>query len=173
CHAASGARALPAARHRACSHDPTAMHARRARRQPLLVLLVTAGLGDTAAVAGRTYDAWSYGTEVEPERCVELMSSLYEEIRQPGAAEASETRWWLGPLVGVTDQLELALPVEFVRDRTASGETQLARYGAELRYRMVTPDPVAAPPIVPLVRVALYRMLDARDTVNPEADLVV
>lgn len=125
------------------------------------------------AYAGRTYFAWSYGSEVQTERGVEIMSSLYEED--------GETRWWLGPMIGLTDRLELALPIEIAREDagdvargvTSSATTQLARYGAELRYRFASADPVDAPPLVPLVRVALYRMLDARDTVNPEADLVL
>jgi len=125
----------------------------------------------TPARAGRTLFAWSYGTEVQPERGVELMSSLYEED--------GEARWWLGPLIGLTDRLELALPIELSRQTStdiargtaSSATTALARYGAELRYRLVSPDP--SPSLVPLVRVALYRVLDARDTVNPEADLVV
>ena len=127
-------------------------------------------LGSSSAVAGRTDFGWLFGTELVPERTIELSSALYEE-NQLTPDRASETRWWLAPVIGVTDRLELALPVEFAKDRTASGATELDRYGAELRYRLEAPDPLE--PVVPLVRIAVNRLVAARDAVNPQADLVV
>lgn len=127
------------------------------------------------AVAGRSYYGWLYGTEVLPERGAEVMSWVAEENDLSQENHASETRWWIAPLVGVTDQLELALPVEIAWDRsdTEGGHTTLDRYGIEARYRLVTQDPVDAPAFVPLVRVAVKRLVTARDTAAPEADLVM
>src|SRR5437763_1439258 len=45
-----------------------------------------------------------------PERGAELQSWVVEEDNK-GAAHSKETSLWWGPLIGVTDQLELALPV--------------------------------------------------------------
>jgi len=132
-------------------------------------------LSPRAASAGRTYYGWLYGTEVLPERGAELMSWVAEENDLEDEAHASETRWWIGPLIGINDQLELALPVEIAwgRDDATPGHTTFDRFGAELRYRLVSSDPVDAPPLVPLVRVAVKRSVTARDTTMPEADFVV
>jgi len=144
----------------------------------VLVLLAT----PEAAFAGRTYYGWLYGTEVLPERGAELMTWVSEENDVHDAGHASETRWWVAPLIGITDQLELALPVEVAWDRFTdpnTGATRtfngLDRYGAELRYRFVSQDPVDAPPLVPLVRVAVKRLVttDGRSMVSPEGDVVV
>jgi hypothetical protein len=131
-----------------------------------------------AALAGRDYYGWLYGTEVLPERGAELMTWVSEQNAQRGdGPTSSETRWWVAPLIGITDQLELALPVEVAWDRVdgamPAARTVFDRYGGELRYRFVTQDPVDAPPLVPLVRVALKRSVVDRDMWIPEADFVV
>lgn len=139
-----------------------------------LALLIVLAL-PRAAFAGRTYYGWLYGTEVMPERGAELQSWIGERNDVTEEGHTSETRWWIGPLIGITDQLELALPVEVAWGTTPDGGrfTVLDRYGAELRYRFVTQDPVDRPQIVPLVRVALDRSVTARDTWLPSADAVV
>jgi len=136
------------------------------------VLLAT----PATASAGRTYYSWLYGTEVLPERGAELMTWVAEQNDVTDQSHLAETRWWVSPLIGITDQLELALPVEVAWDRAGGRTTSgLDRYGVELRYRLVTQDPVDAPPLVPLVRVALKRIVttDGRSTASPEADIVV
>ena len=137
----------------------------------VLLLVVT----PASAFAGRTYYGWLYGTEVLPERGAELMSWIDEENDLSEENHLRETRWWVGPLIGITDQLELALPVEIAWDREpgVTPRTTFDRYGAELRYRFVTQDPVDAPPLVPLLRVALKRSVVERDMWIPEADFVV
>ena len=141
----------------------------------LLALLVLSVPAD--AIAGRDYYGWLYGTEVLPERSAELMSWVSEENDVRDERHLSETRWWIGPLIGITDQLELALPVEAAWDRQDGKPVRngLDRFGAELRYRLVTPDPVDAPALVPLVRLALNREVGTggRSEVNPQADAVV
>lgn len=129
------------------------------------------------ASAGRDYFSWLYGTEVLPERSAELMSWISEENDVKDEGHAAETRWWVGPLIGLTDQLELALPVEMSWDRALGAPTRngLDRYGVELRWRMVTQDPVDAPAIVPLLRVGVKRIVatSGRSEVSPEVDAVV
>lgn len=128
------------------------------------------------ASAGRTFYGWLWGTEVLPERGAELMSFVSEQNHQGDKFPyTSETRWWIGPLIGITDQLELAIPLEVAWGKTddQEGHTAFDRFGAELRYRFVTQDPVDAPPLVPLVRVAVERSVIERDTTIPQADFVV
>lgn len=140
----------------------------------MLAVLVMA---PASASAGRTFYGWLYGTEVMPERGAEAQSWIAEENNLKDEGHLTTSEWWVSPLVGINDQLELALPVAltwFQGDDTNGPHTTLDRYGAELRYRLVSSDPVDAPPLVPLVRVAAYRMVgEPRDTWVPEADLVV
>ncbi len=141
----------------------------------VLALAVIAAPAD--AIAGRDYYGWLYGTEVLPERSAELMTWVSEQNDVSAEAHSTETRWWVGPLIGLTDQLELALPVEMAWQRAdhAPVRNGLDNYGAELRYRLVTQDPVDAPPLVPLVRLAVFRLIptNGRSEINPQADAVV
>lgn len=130
------------------------------------------GLVPASAAAGRVYYGWLYGTEVMPERGAELQTWVAEE-NQRGALETSDSLLWWSPLVGITDQLELALPIEATWDDAGEPDFTFSRWGVEARYRMVTQDPETAPPLVPLVRVALKRDVGVRDALQPEADLVV
>lgn len=143
-----------------------------------LVIAVVLAVPGTAH-AGRTFYGWLFGTEVMPERGAELQSWISEENAQPVVGmpaniHSYETDWWVGPLIGITDQLELALPVEIAWTQVDEGDTRtfFDNYGAELRYRFVTQDPVDAPPLVPLIRVAVKRLVTERDTIQPEADFV-
>ncbi|MCX5741859.1 MAG: hypothetical protein NT062_05080 [Proteobacteria bacterium] len=141
----------------------------------LLVAVVGAGLlgSATPAHGGRSFYGWLYGTEVLPERAVELQSWIVERDDH-GDAHTRETSWWLGPLVGVTDQLELAFPVELRWLVEDGGKPSFAmeRYGVEVRYRFASSDPVEAPAFVPLGRVAVKRDVTIRDATVVEADLV-
>ncbi len=147
------------------------------RRLALLALILCA---PRVASAGRTFYGWLYGTETLPERGAELSSWIQEENHladEPNPGDhLTESRWWVGPLIGINDQLELAIPLEIAWDKADSdmnGHTSFDRYGAELRYRFVTSDPVDAPPLVPLLRVAVKRSVTERDLTIPEADIVV
>jgi hypothetical protein len=121
----------------------------------------------TRAEAGRTYYGWLQGTDVQPERGVELMTSIYEENEDEG----SETTWWIGPLVGVTDRIELGFPLE-LQAVDGQGAT-FDRYGVDLRYRLVTRDPVEAPPFVPLLRVAVNHVVGRSDAFDVRSHLVL
>jgi hypothetical protein len=127
-----------------------------------------------SAHAGRTFYGWLYGTEVLPERGAEAASWIAEQNDVKDEAHSSESRWWVAPLVGINDQLELAIPAEiaWTKSDTDPGHTAFDRYGAELRYRLVTQDPVDAPPYAALVRVGLKRLVTDRETWSPEVDFV-
>jgi hypothetical protein len=126
------------------------------------------------AHAGRTFYGWLYGTEVMPERGAELQTWISEENHGAAEANAKQTSWLLTPLIGVTDQLEVGLPVDIAWSRAnmVAGKTALDAWGIEARYRFVTQDPVDAPALVPLVRIGLKRLVLERDTWGPEADIV-
>lgn len=109
-----------------------------------------------------------------PERGAEIQTWVTEENAADGAEDYHETLWGMQALIGVTDQLELAFPIELVWRDSASispGFT-FKRYGVEARYRFVSQDPVDAPPFAPLLRVAVKRDVTTRDVVIGEANLV-
>ena len=148
------------------------------KRSAVLPLALAVLLAPTRAHAGRTLFGWLYDTEVVPEHGVELESKLEERDVQFASLGDHETRWWLAPVVGITDRLELALPIEAQWSTEDSpppgfvaGSSVPRRYGAELRYRFVAPAPVDAPAFVPLARVAVKR--DVTGAIRPEADVVV
>jgi hypothetical protein len=136
----------------------------------VLVLLSIEG----AARAGRSSAAWIFDTETVPERGVELEQWISDEHRQGPTHEYDTSIWW-APVIGVTDQLELALPIEWdwTKSDVESPRTVLSHFGAELRYRFVTSDPVEAPAWVPLVRVAVKRPIYEAESAQIEADAVV
>jgi len=140
----------------------------------VMAFLVVACLLPRTAHAGRSFYGWLYGTEVLPERGVELQTWIIEQNEKYGAQDKESSLWW-GPLIGVTDQLELALPIEMewaITDDNATSFT-FRRFGIEARYRLVSVDPADAPPLVPLIRVAAKRDVSARDAVRAEADAVL
>lgn len=128
------------------------------------------------ANAGRTFYGWLYGTEVVPERGVEITNTIDEENgRDPN--NIHWTTWGFTAEVGVTDQLTIAFPMDFVwRDNDSpmsSPSFTFDQFGVEARYRLVSADPVDAPPVAPLIRVGVKRDVIARDTLVAEADFVV
>ncbi|MGE0398171.1 MAG: hypothetical protein AB7T06_15825 [Kofleriaceae bacterium] len=126
------------------------------------------------AEAGRTFYGWLYGTEVMPERGVEITNIIDEENGRGGAADIHWTTWGFAAEVGVTDQLTLAFPMDFVWGDSAMTEPtfSFSQFGIEGRYRLVSSDPVEAPPFAPLIRVGVMRSVLARDVLIAEADLV-
>jgi hypothetical protein len=139
-------------------------------------LTVALAAAPGTAHAGRTFFGWLYGSEVMPERGAELQSWITEENFDLRA----ETSWLFSAQIGVTDQLELGLPLEFDWTRVTNPmtmmdttSTRFSRFGIEGRYRFVTQDPVDAPAIAPLLRVGVKRLIGNRDGVRPEADLVI
>lgn len=133
-----------------------------------------------AAHAGRSFYSWLYGTEVMPERGVELQSWIQEEDdKYTSRVDEAWLAW--SAQAGVTDQLELGLPVELqwldapsradptVRTRSFT----IRRFGIEARYRLVSPDPVEAPAVAPLIRIAVKRDIVGSEEVRIEGDAVV
>ena len=109
-----------------------------------------------------------------PERGVEIINLIDEENGRGGDADIHWTTWGFSAEVGVTDQLSVVFPMEFVWRDSAMTEPSFSfsEFGIEGRYRLVSSDPVDAPPLAPLLRVAVKRSVLARDTLIAEADLV-
>jgi hypothetical protein len=110
-----------------------------------------------------------------PERGAEIQTFVAEQNGQLTPASHDETDWWVAPSIGINDQLELILPVEigWAVSYDESPHTSLDNFGAELRYRLVTSDPENKPAFVPLVRVAVKRIVvDTHGQYQPEVDLV-
>ncbi len=126
-----------------------------------------------AAHAGLSRFGWLLDTDVIPERAVELQQWTAEESQQ-GAANHDETTLAWAPVVGITDRLELALPVEWTWEAAdgVAARTAFTRFGAELRWRLVSNDPVDAPAFAPLFQVAVHRLVTERGAFEVAADLV-
>ena len=109
-----------------------------------------------------------------PERSVELQNWTGEknkfELDDAGVLTRSESVWGVAPFIGITDQLELNLPLDIVWGKTdgMGGNTALFDYGAELRYRFVTMDPEEVPPLAPTARFGVKRMVLNRDVLRSE-----
>jgi hypothetical protein len=124
----------------------------------------------TQAHAARRLLAWTFDTETLPERGVELEQWLSEDAGENGA-NSWDLFWSVE--IGITDQISLSLPITW---RWADGQgTNIYEYGADLRWRMVTSDPVMAPKIVPLLRLAVLRPLvkGERNAIALEGNLVL
>lgn len=145
-----------------------------------LALLIAACVLPRTAHAGRSFYGWLYGTEVMPERGVELQTWIQDENDKYGTRTKETWLAWAAQ-VGVTDQLEIGLPIELVWSDTVSATDPtmdkvtftFKRFGLEARYRLVSPDPAEAPPLVPLIRLAVKRDVTVRDSVHIEGDAVV
>ena len=131
-------------------------------------------LAEGAAHAGRSHFGWLYDTETVPERGVELEQWITDQRMQSPAHEDETSIWW-APIIGITDQLELAVPVQWEWDASGgSRRTIISNYGAELRYRLVTSDPVDAPAWVPLIRVSISKpVVEKQPAAEVQADFVL
>jgi hypothetical protein len=127
----------------------------------------------STARAGRTRFGWLYDVETVPQRSVEIETWIYEKDGK-GSPEIDETWLWWGPVIGVTDRVELAIPIEFAHKRTAeSAGTGLERVGAEVRWRLTHPDPVESGPFAALVRLGIRRLVNERSAVRFDPNLVL
>ena len=131
------------------------------RRQLALFRRVALWFGATGvlwcangASAARRTASWVHDTTVQPERGVEIEQWITDEIE----GEDSRTGIWWAPVMGITDNIELALPLEIVHEKS-SDQTLFETYGMDLRWRLVTSDPVQVGPFVPLIRVGATRLI--------------
>ncbi len=159
------------------------MKAAIARRVPgrLLPALAAAltSLAPAPVRAGRSPFAWVHATEVVPERSVELETWILEENGVADSGQESDpagdvpdlTALWWSTVLGITDRIEISLPIEIRHLQTGStgGSTILYGYGAELRWRLVSPDPVEAGRFAPQLRAGVHRLINARNRTRSDA----
>ena len=135
----------------------------------LLVLLV----GSATAHAGRTHFAWSYGTDVIPERGTELEMWIYEENKL-GDLKVDETEYWWGVLFALTPHWELGISSEakYEKSLVEEGDVHFTRWGGELRYRPQSPDPIDAGPFATKFRLGMKRLIEERAGFRAETDII-
>src|SRR5262249_11300086 len=97
-----------------------------------------------------------------PERTVDLEWWASEET-------GSNAILTIATVVGITDTLELAVPVE-ISWFPRTNETNFSSYGLEMRWRLASADPAKAGPIVPFLRLAARREIQI-DGASLEAEV--
>jgi hypothetical protein len=137
------------------------------RRATATILTAATLLVSAPAEAGRRPFIWVWDTEVLHEREVEVEQWVWEmNLGGPKSAWL----WW-APVIGITDNIELAIPIEAAwwwrpsaddPDKWQSS-TQFETWGLSLRWRLAENDPDESGPFVPLVRVAVKHLLVAND----------
>jgi hypothetical protein len=133
------------------------------------VMLVLA----SPAHAGRTHFAWLYGTDIVPERGTEIETWILEE-NEEGPDKTRETAFWWGPVFAPTQHLELAILGEaaFEDERDGKAGIHFTRWGAEVRYRLQSPDLVDAGPFATKLRFGAKRLIEDRAGYQLEADVI-
>ena len=130
-------------------------------------LVVVASLASRAH-AGRSHFAWSYGTDIIPERGLELESWINEENHKDGS-NSGETSFWWGPVLALTEHVEFAISMEAHDEDSV---TSFERWGADVRYRPQSPDAVDAGPFATKFRAGVKRLVHERDAVRGEVDAI-
>jgi hypothetical protein len=130
--------------------------------------LVIIALATTPAYAGHTDFGWFEGTDVLDEKAVELQTRLTER-NDLGETRLRDTTLSLGAQVGITNHLELTLPIEMTASSSVGIEEdfRMRRYGAELRYQFTD----AA--LTPLAKLSVTRDVVRRDAVRAEVDAAI
>jgi hypothetical protein len=120
--------------------------------------------------AGRRDFSWLYATDVLPAGGAEL-ELWVSELDSLGVAHTNVEPLWLAPVYGITDQLEVALPIEASLVLLPTGDVfTLVDYGADFRWRLVSAT--KAPALVPLIRAVIKRDVADHSAWWFEADAV-
>jgi hypothetical protein len=138
-----------------------------------MVAAFVVAIAPRPALAGRSHFAWLYGSEVVPERGTEVETWIVEENKK-GDNNRDETSFWWGPVMALSEHVELAIPIEasYEDEHDGNARVHFVRWGGELRYRPQSPDLVDAGPFATLFRVGAKRLIEDRAGVRLEGDLV-
>lgn len=121
----------------------------------------------SVAQAGREPFTKVLDNEVLPARGAELLGRITDDI----GGEDETASWW-GAAFGLSNQVELVLPVEIAYSHTED-TTRFTWYAAELRWRIAKPGPPPGPGHpVPLVRLSVEKSNKKR-TFTAAGDLVI
>jgi hypothetical protein len=116
------------------------------------------------------YFGWLYTTDTLPQRGVEIETWIQEE----NVRDDETTLLWWGPIVGITDRIELAVPVALELEVTPAGSAfSINRFGAEGRFKLTNPDPVEGGPFNALIRVGAFRQGVERGMARLELGVVL
>jgi hypothetical protein len=119
------------------------------------------------AQAGRRPFIWAYDTEIVPKGDVELEQWLWVRSRAPALPQPSSYWVWWGPVFGLSQHLELALPFQV---RATQSVTELESFEADLRYRLFARGDDSA--FQPLVRVAWHQAIQTANPSRVDVNLV-
>ncbi|WP_223758520.1 hypothetical protein [Myxococcus sp. RHSTA-1-4] len=120
------------------------------------------------AQAGRRPFIWTFDTDIVPKGDVELEQWLWVRSRAPGAPDRPSVYWiWWGPVLGLSQHLELALPFQVRANRTV---TQLESFEADFRYRLFPRGDDRA--FQPLVRAVWHQAINTAGPNRVDLDLV-
>jgi hypothetical protein len=109
-----------------------------------------------------------YDTEIVPKGDVELEQWLWAKSRAPANLSLPARYWiWWGPVFGLTQRLELAVPFQVVSTRE---RTQLESFEADLRLR-INPRGDDSP-WQPLVRLVYHQAIHTNQPSRVDANLV-
>jgi hypothetical protein len=134
-----------------------------------IALIVVVALANPAE-AGRTVYGWLPATETVPDGALAIESSVFERDDLGDTHERADVLV-LAPVIGVSDRLELALPIELasITATDVAPGVYFTRLGIEGRYRFAERDAS----LVPLVRAAVFRDTVIRTGVRIEAEVGV
>lgn len=142
----------------------------RAVRGVVLLLGLCASLAPRPAEAGRRPFIWAYDTETVPQGDVELEQWLWARTQAPLAPDRPSTYWiWWGPVVGVTNHLEVAAPFQ-VRSARA-GPTVLESFELDVRYRLFSRTEQEG--FQPLLRAAWHQAIHTANPSRLDANAVL
>ncbi|NVJ08312.1 hypothetical protein HUW63_24120 [Myxococcus sp. AM001] len=133
------------------------------------VVACIAGLTWAApAQAGRRPFIWTFDTEIVPKGDVELEQWLWARSRAPSAPDRPSVYWiWWGPVIGLSQHLELAIPFQVRANQT---DTQLESFEADFRYRLFPRGDDGA--FQPLVRAVWHQAINTPEPSRVDVDLV-
>lgn len=134
-----------------------------------LLLSAAVLLGSVApAHAGRSHFGWLYGTDIIPERGLELETWITEENQKTGAT-TGETAFWWGPVMALTAHVEMAISIEANEE---AGSPNWTKWGADVRYRPQSPDAIDAGPFATKFRFGAKRLILDRAGLRFEGDAI-
>lgn len=140
----------------------------RAVRWVVVMAALAVAVLPASAEAGRRPFIWVYDTEIVPKGDVELEQWLWAKSRAPGLPGKGAAYWiWWGPVFGLTQQLELAVPFQVVATRD---RTQLESFDADLRLRLNPRGHES--PWQPLVRLVYHQGIHTPQASRVDANLV-
>ena len=126
------------------------------------------------AEAGRTHFGWLFGTELNPNRGVELENWIVDinQLDKPDRVKVHETHTWTGIVVAVSDHLQLAIDVQsaYADNHVDPPSTNLSMFGGDVRWRPQAADDTG--PLKNLFRIGVQKLVQERAGIRGEVNIV-